>query len=126
MKYLLGLVLSLAASQAFAGTCYIRQFATVQSIGGQTVQVALEPALTNPSNGASLDLSVGTSGTSAASSALDSRTNFIGIFCDTDAVTHFLIGTAPTATTSHFALPSRTMYFTGVSQGLTLKVAFIE
>lgn len=100
---------------ALGAECKIREFTAVQNVGGQTVQVALEPAIA--------DQEV-TYTSSTQSAAFNDLTTFILIVCD--ATAHFNFGSNPTADAADVYLPADTLYATGVTVGTDLKVAFYD
>jgi hypothetical protein len=115
IRVLAALVAGFLCLPAFGATCKIREYTAIQNVGGQSVQVALEPAL------AQQEVTFTISSQSAAFNAL---TAFVLIICDAQA--HFEFGADPTATAADAYIPANTMYFPGVTTGVSLKVAFYD
>lgn len=88
-------------------TLYIREFESMPLISGAP-QIWAEPGGTNPTP-------VTVSGTSAQSAAFNAKTKFIAITCD--GIFSYLVGSDPTATTSHLRIPADTILSFAVTPG---------
>ena len=99
-------------------TLYITEYATtVLNVGGQQVQIPLEPPLTEQT------VSIG--GAATASNSFNPVTTFVRLH--TDAICSVLFGTAPVATTASGRLNASQTEFRGVGQYLgQLKVSVIS
>jgi hypothetical protein len=118
MKRFLALVtaLSLLTGQAFAGTVYLTEYASIL-IGPQGVQnqVALEPPLANQT--------ITSSGTAAASSAVNAQTRIVRV--TTDSIICMTSGTTPTATTVMRRMAADTVEYFAVPLGASWKFSVI-
>jgi hypothetical protein len=115
IRVLAALVAGFLCLPAFGATCKIREYTAIQNVGGQSVQVALEPAVAQQEV---------TFTTSVQSAAFNNLTAFVFIVCD--ALAHFEFGADPEATASDAYIPANTIYFPGITTGVGLKVAFYD
>jgi hypothetical protein len=113
IRVLAALVAGFLCLPAWSADCHILEFSAIQDVGGQSVQVALTPAL------AEQHLNDFT--TTVASAAFNNLTNFIRIVCDSK--TFFEISTDPSAATTNSYLSADTPEYFGVTQGTALKIA---
>lgn len=97
-------------------TLYITEYSESRIlIGGQMVQVPLEPPLA--------EQTVTISGTHAESAAFNAKTTFVRI--ETDLICSLLIGTAPVATTSSGRWVAGQTEFRGIRDGQGYMVSVI-
>lgn len=106
----------LFSQQAFAGTVYLTEYATIL-VGsqGSQVQVALEPPLA--------DQTITSSGTAAASAAVNVTTRIVRVH--TDAIICVTSGTAPTATAGMRRMPADSTEYFAVPLGRSWKFSVI-
>jgi hypothetical protein len=118
MKRLLSLVTAflLLTGQAFAGTVYVTEFATI-SIGpqGLQAQVVVEPELA--------DQTVTSSGAHAESSAVNAKTRIVRI--TTDSVICLTSGLTPVATTGMRRMAADTVEYFAVPLNVSWKFSVI-
>ena len=122
MKRLVALIaaFSLLTGQAFAGTVYLTEYATIL-VGPQGIQsqVALEPPLA--------EQTITSSGASAASAAVNAQTRIVRITTDSIicVVSSTAANTTPTATTGKRRIAADTVEYFAVPLGGAWKFAVI-
>jgi len=95
-------------------TAYIREYATMPQQQGNGIPIPSEPGIA--------DQTV-TIGAEADSAALNAKTVFVVV--RSDAIYSYVVGTAPTATTSNMRVPADRDVAFGVPQGQGYKISFI-
>lgn len=118
MKRFLALItaFSLLTGQAFAGTVYLTEFASI-AIGpaGAQNQVALEPP--------TAEQTLTSSGASAPSAAVNAQTRLVRI--TTDSIICVVSGLTPVATTGKRRMAADTVEYFAVPLGVSWKFAVI-
>lgn len=88
-------------------TLYIAEYRDMPVSLGQFMPVPQEPSITTQA--------VSYTGTAGVSAAFNTNTRFIGV--TSDGIFSYTVGTAPSATTSHFRIPAATVIYLGVIAG---------
>lgn len=110
----LGALLFSGAAASAADLLYISEYATMATARGQLAPITLAPSIADQ---------VTSDFTAAAvqSSAFNSGTNFVRLFCTVQCSVTF--GTNPTATANNTILPASTPEYFGVPPGQSFKVS---
>lgn len=97
-----------------ANSCSVKEYNTLGTARGQPTQIALEPAIADTA----VSFSSGHS-----ELTLQGNTSFVRVVCDTQAA--YLIGTAPTATTSNSFIPAGLPEYFGVPPGKSMIISLV-
>lgn len=102
------------AQQAQAAKCYIREYSALGVALTNVAQVAQEPALTD-------QVTADFSSAAVQSSAFNSATSLVRLWCDTQA--SFLVGTNPTAANTNAPIAAFVTEYFGVPLGKGYKLS---